>query len=351
MTREHVYIKTGFDVTAPESITGQVNERCNYKCQYCHFWRIEEYAKEMSIDEWQQALLSLKDFIGRYIIQFVGGEPFVKKGFVDLLSFCHQRGIDWGVITNGSAFNAKIVKKVVAAEPTNINISVDAPDAEVHDFVRGAPGSLDAIGDGIVRLREERERTGRRFPIRIKPTITRMNFRSLPRLVEWTVAHGADIIDIHPVHIVPFWTPQMRADLRPQEHEMDELRRIIETLIELKKNGAPIETPAHQLRSYPDQFLGRVVKPSIGGPCRVGMRDFIIGPNGDVGVCWEYPKIGNLRSQSARDIWHGGKAQAIRAQTVACPALGKGCANSCLDHRTLLHEVQRAVLMVTKGAL
>jgi len=351
MTRELAYIKSGIDVTAPESITAQVNRRCNYKCQYCGCWRPQDYPQELSIKEWQHALLSLKEFIGRYNIQFLGGEPFIKKGFVDLLTFCRRHEIDWGVITNGSAFSAKIAKKVVAARPSNINISVDSSEALVNDFIRGAPGSLHTIEKGIECLREERERSGYRFPIRIKPTVTRVNFRLLPQLTKWAVAHGADSIDFHPVTTQPFWTPQIKADLMPHAEEIQDLRGVIESLIEMQKNGAPVETPAEKLRSYADQFLGQVVKTSISGPCRVGMRDFHINSSGDVEVCWEYPFIGNVRTESARDIWHSEKAHAIRAQILTCPKLGKECANGCMDNRSLLQDVRRAARMVMKGAL
>ena len=144
----------------------EVIERCNFKCQYCHYWRYEKYSPEMSIEEWKQALLSLKDFIGRYSIKFVGGEPFLKKGFVDLLEFCHGQALDWGVITNGFAFRSNITPRVVAAGPSNIDISVDSPDAEENDLVRGAPGSLENIEAGIRSLRSERDRVQAKFPIR-----------------------------------------------------------------------------------------------------------------------------------------------------------------------------------------
>ena len=350
MAREHLYLSTGLDLTAPESIQGIVNQRCNYKCRYCHFWRIKQYADEISIDEWQQALMSLKEFIGRYVIQFAGGEPFIKKGFVDLLAFCRANGIDWGVTTNGSALGATIVAKVVAACPTNFDVSVDSPDAAVNDLVRGAPGSLDAIGAGIARLRAERDRVGRYFPIRLTPTVSRSTFRSLPRLLAWAAAHGADTVDFHPVHAMPFWTAQMRAELWIGLDDIDAFRTVVDELVEMKRAGAPIETAEERLRSFPDQFLGLPVRAGIAGPCRTGMRDYIIESTGDVRVCWDYPSIGNVRAASAREIWRAATAKAMRAQTVACPKLGKECANSCLDHRSLLQEARRALMLLRAKA-
>src|SRR5258708_44683 len=353
IAREGLYMNSGIDITAPESIRGMVNERCNYRCRYCSCWQQNEYVEEMSIAEWKQALVSLKQFIGTYLIQFSGGEPFIKKGFVDLLQVCHDQDIAWGVITNGSALNSKNVAAIVAAKPCNIDISLDSADAAVNDSVRGAPGSLEAISRGMKCLLAERAATAYRFPIRLKPTISRLTYRGLPELVTWAVEHGADTIDFAPVRPIYelYWTEAIDAELWIRQPEINDLAAVIETLIEMKKAGAPIETPSEKLRSFPEHFLRRRLEPGL-APCRVGMRDFHIHANGDVHVCWEYPPIGNVRLQSAREIWKGARAQEIRAQTVACTRFGTiRCATSCLSHRTITQEMKRALLLVRQMAL
>ena len=35
----------------------------------------------MALEDWQQALLSLKEYIGSYVVNFVGGEPFLYRYF------------------------------------------------------------------------------------------------------------------------------------------------------------------------------------------------------------------------------------------------------------------------------
>jgi MoaA/NifB/PqqE/SkfB family radical SAM enzyme len=342
---EALYLKAGVDNTKPYAIQGLVNERCNYKCLYCDCWRKSDYP-EIGISEWRAALLSLKDFIGSYNIQFGGGEPFVKKGFVELLQFCREQRIDWGVITNGSGFSATVVKQVVESDPSNIDISVDSSRAAVHDAVRGTPGSLEKITDGIGRLVEESKARGRRFPIRIKPTVHLRNFRELPSLVEWTFAVGATTVDFGPV--TP-WTAEVESELWISDPaDLQALGEVVERLIAMKREGAPIETSEAKLRSFPDHFQRKPVSHGV-SPCRVGLRDYHIRPNGDVSMCWFYPPIGNVKLNSARDIWYGAEATRLRAQMVACTKFKSvGCANSCLNHRTFVQEVQRALLMLRR---
>lgn len=311
--REEMYLKFGLEVTKPETIRGIVNQRCNYKCQYCYCWQRNEYP-EISIADWQQGLLSLKDYIGSYLILFSGGEPFIKKGFVDLLEFCNRNHINWGVITNYSAFSQKIVERVVAANPSIIDISVDSPDAYINDVVRGAKDSLNSIGEGIKRLRAERSKNNGQFIIRIKPTITLQNLHTLPDMVAWALECGADTVDFSPVRPEPFWDKENYSKLWINELQINELYRVVQILIEMKKDGAPIETSIEKLLSFTDHFLMKEVRHGA-IPCRVGMRDFHISPTGDVNVCWEYPVIGNITKQSAKDIWESNTALETWAQT------------------------------------
>ncbi len=110
---EELYLHSGKDVTRPVTFYGLVNERCNVKCRYCEYWRLPKYKDEMTIEEWQNALLSIKDFVGTFSISFSGGEPFIKPGFLDLMMFCHTNGIHAGVTTNGSALNRKNAERFV----------------------------------------------------------------------------------------------------------------------------------------------------------------------------------------------------------------------------------------------
>jgi hypothetical protein len=51
------------------------------------------------------------------------------------------------------------------------------------------------------------------------------------------------------------------------------------------------------------------------------LRDSIIRTNGDVEVCFYHTAIGNIKEQSAREIWYGTKADEIWRQTVECERL------------------------------
>ena len=326
---EEVYLKTGFDKTRPVTFYGLVNERCNVKCRYCEYWRREVYKDEMSIEEWQNALLSIKEFVGRYSINFSGGEPFIKPGFIGLLAWCHANGITAGVTTNGSALTRRNAAKVVAAQPFNVNISVDGPSAEIHDYLRGYPGLFAKLSAGIGHLLEERRHQNVMFPITIKPTVNSHNFRHLPALVEWAQAIGATSVSPQPMNR---WTPETYDELWIEEAELPEFEAVIEQLIAMKRAGAAILTPEHVLGLMPDHFREKKAPEEV-MPCRVGLRNYFIRTNGDVEMCGlGFPTIGNVKTQSAREIWYSADARTTRADTVACDKL---CLITCLSQKTL----------------
>ena len=340
--REAVYLATGTDTTKPRTIGVVLTERCNYKCLSCACWRKDSDAEEMSLEQWIAAFTDVRKFVGNFMIQFGGGEPFVFKPFLDLVEWCRDAGIRWTVTTNGSAFSPKIAQRVANARPIAVNISVDGATAAVHDHSRGVAGSLQTIARGIETLKIARQRAGSSFAIRIKPTVHRANVREMPALVRWAETIGASSIDFSPVRE---WTPEVATQLWLGRADEDELKAVMGRLIAMKRAGAPIETEEWRISSWVAHFRGEALTPTL-GPCRVGLRDYCILPNGDVRSCWFYPVLGNVKNSSARAIWRDVATEKLRAQMTHCPSFGNAkCASSCLSHRTLAEDARRVILL------
>lgn len=330
---------TGSDHTLPIFIRCGLTERCNYRCRYCFHWRQDQYSDEMSLSEWQRALLSLKELVHPLVIQFVGGEPSIWPEFFELLDFCRAEDINWGMITNGSTLTRQNVRRIVAAAPTNIDISIDGSKSQVHDAARGIPGSLERLTCGIRLLSGERDRGGFRFPIRIKPTVHRLNVGNLVALVDWTKGVGATSIDFSPVRL---WSEKEKEELWiTSSDDLHSLQSQVAELISRKRRGEPIETSEAKLLGLVDHFEGRELNHGAVN-CRAAMRDFLITANGDVSVCGCFPPIGNVRRESAKNIWQSAAAQAARRQSLQCRVYTTtSTATSCIAHRSLFQDAKR----------
>jgi len=338
---ESLYIKSGVDFTRPVTFHALVNERCNCKCRHCEYWRQAEYIPEMSIEEWQKTLLSIKEFVGRFSVNFSGGEPFIKKGFIDLLRFCRDNDILAGVTTNGALLNEKNVQALVAARPFNLNISLDSTTAAVHDYVRGMTGLFERIVRGIGLLKAEQHKQGVTFPIIVKPTVMSANFRELPEIVRWAEKIGATAVNFQPLGR---WTPETYDELWIEEKEMAEFERVIERLVEMKRAGSPIMNSEEILRLMPASFREEKASPEH-LPCRIGLHEFYIRPDGEVKLCFHFPSIGNTTRESAREIWTGAKAKKIREATIKCDKL---CLLTCLSQKSLVNKASQALTILNR---
>jgi MoaA/NifB/PqqE/SkfB family radical SAM enzyme len=338
---ESLYIKTGVDFTRPVTFHALFNERCNCKCRHCEYWRQAEYIPEMSVEEWQKTLLSIKEFTGRFTINFSGGEPFIKKGFIDIIQFCRDNDILAGVTTNGALLNEKNVAALVTARPFNLNISVDSTRPEVHNYVRGMSGLYERIVRGIELLKKEQKKQGVTFPIIIKPTIMSLNFRELPEIVRWATGIGATAVNFQPLGR---WTPETYDELWIEEKDMAEFEGIIDQLIQMKRSGSPIMNSEEILRLMPASFREEKASPEH-LPCRIGLHEFYIRPDGEVKLCFHFPTIGKTTEQSAREIWTGEKAQKIRQATLKCDKL---CLLTCLSQKSLVNKASQALTILSR---
>lgn len=348
-TNESVYFATGLDLSKPRTIQAVVNERCNYRCRYCDFWRLKNYQAELDVDTWIAALGSLKAFIGRYSVQFAGGEPFIKKNFMAIPEYCASQGIDWGVITNGSRLTDALCQRIAAAAPLNVDISVDSANSEIHNFVRGKKNSLQDLESAIKRLRDARDKSGSAFAIRIKGTVHRLNAAVLPELLQWVEMVGADTLDLSAV--TP-WTEEVETELwLDDKQSQQQLQESIERLIDLKAEGLPLENSELQLRGMLHHFQRKTVDMGV-SHCRLGLRDFHIRPNGDVISCALYEPLGNIARQPAKDIWRSAKSRDTRAKMSRCDKMGEsGCANFCLaSQQPFSQQIKRGMLLLKQVA-
>lgn len=337
---EAVYTTSGINCTRPSDIRATLTERCNYKCVYCQHWRQEAYTPEISLVEWQHILSSIRNYTGHYAVQFLGGEPMIMPWFSELALFCHDSKIDWGVVTNGSSLSKSRVAQIVAAQPLNIDISIDSRSEKINDTARGIKGAMQRVSQGVAALIAARAAASANFPIRLKTVVTRQNFASLPDLVAWAESMPGVLVDFSPVRL---WRPEEMAAQYPMAGpEMNALARCIDQLKRLQRNGAPIETSISKLEAIVPHFRG---EPSIHGvgSCHVGLRSLDIRPNGDVNHCWKFEKIGNLLQSSMKDIWEDANRRETVDETLSCNLYQTTCSMSCTAHRTLGQDIRRGL--------
>jgi radical SAM protein with 4Fe4S-binding SPASM domain len=175
----------------------KITSRCNLRCQMCDYWQTRH---ETSLDTaaWRAVLDGLRES-GCRKVHFSGGEVFLRRDFLDIVEHASGVGLKVNMTTNGTLLGRERVKRLVRARPNSISLSLDGPRAEIHDRIRGIPGSFDRTCRVIREIRRRGERFGRIPRIRINFVIMRENWRRSAQMVELARALGAT--ELHPMPV------------------------------------------------------------------------------------------------------------------------------------------------------
>ncbi|MEI7474206.1 MAG: radical SAM protein [bacterium] len=133
----------------PTVLLSSITQNCNYKCAGCWADNYEQ-KEDLPIETWKRVFDEARDEMGMHIMPVVGGEPFIRKDFLDL---CEQYpDCIFLVFTNGSLLTdstiARIKKMGNIAPMFSLSGLKDATDA-----VRGE-GAFDKVMEKMDKLKE-----------------------------------------------------------------------------------------------------------------------------------------------------------------------------------------------------
>lgn len=168
-----------------------VTDRCDLRCIYCmsERMRFRPRTELLSIEELDRLCTA---FIQRGVrrLRFTGGEPLVRKGFLELLHSVRRHlgeGLDEITVTTNGVQLADFAAPLFAAGVRRVNVSVDSIDRET--FARIArrdrlPQVLEGIDAAVA--------TGLKVKINTV-ALKHDNAHEIPDLVKWAHARGHDI--------------------------------------------------------------------------------------------------------------------------------------------------------------
>ena len=140
------------------------------------------------------------------------------------------------------------------------------------------------------------------------------------------------------------WTRETYDELWIEEEHHQELQEVVDELIEMKQQGLPIMNSELTMGMWVAHFKEEKA-PVSAMPCRVGLRNYCIRSNGDVESCWYYPPIGNIKEQTAEEIWKSDEAVVRREETTACDRL---CLFSCLSTNSFTNKLKTGIQLLSE---
>jgi cyclic pyranopterin phosphate synthase len=227
-----------------------VTDRCDLRCTYCMPRRMtflprSELLTLEELDRVASAFIRL----GVRKLRLTGGEPLVRKGFIDLVGrlsrHLHTGRLDELTLTTNGSRLAEHAGALAAAGVRRVNVSLDSLDPERFSRItRG--GRLADVREGI----DSAIAAGIRVKIN-SVALLHDNFEELPEIAAWAHSIGADftVIEVMPLGAV-------EADRLDQYVPLTEVRRRLEQRWRLTDVALDSGGPARYARTDEDGLIG-----------------------------------------------------------------------------------------------
>ncbi len=335
-------IRTGMVLTAPVTYYIIFSGKCNLACSFCTIYK--EPDPILTEETMLRLVREAKELSGSgFNISLSGGEPTIYKPTYSSMALARELGVNFGMTTNGLALTKDNVKRILGHDPFNINISLESVDPEINEKLRPGRFSTQRTLQGIANLLEEKKRTGARVSVIVKPTITEINFHTLPDLVRHFGKEGPVQVNFQPFvgsKDDPHWVKNLSG-----------FAGMVKELKSLRDDGYPIIGDDETLDGFVHYFEnpppeGELPHLDLNGKkrnCDIGLRSMFIYPNGDAHFCDFLKKpIGNIHQNSLREIFRGETADRQRHHMVNCSI---DCQQTCKRKSSLMSKARAFLKM------
>ncbi len=282
--RQELQKRTG--MFAPTTLLISPTMRCNLSCEGCY---AAEYAHQQDLDrELVQRIIDEGNEMGVYLFTFLGGEPFLYGGLIDIARANPHTYFQ--VFTNGTLLNDRVITEIAGTGNIAPMLSVEGT-REATDHRRGQ-GIYDVVMGAMDRLGEAG------VPFGYSVTVTRDNYKILTsdEFVDPLIAKGA-LIGWHFLYMPIGRDPGV--EMMPTPKEREEFRLGI---LDMRRTKA----------IFPVDFWGDA--PYVGG-CIAGKHYGHITSEGWVEPCiFTHFAVDNIHDVSLLDAFNSSYFREIRSR-------------------------------------
>jgi len=304
--------------TPPYQIEINPTNKCNLNCLHCQARGKKEYksGEEEKITNriYKRIIREASDLGVKKIHLSGGGEPLISQKIYKIIKQIKKNRITGSLVTNGTLFEKKIIKKMIKLGWDNILYSIDGPNAEIHDYIRNQEGTFDRAIKSIKTFNLLKEKLKKDKP-RIEMCLV-LNSYNYNKIKEYI--HLACFLNIKKIFIQPIRVnkDQLGKKFLLDNNQKKEFNNSIKSLLK-EANKFNIETNLNEFdnilvekSSHIDEIIGEYMdkKKDIASlPCYSPWYFMGIRPNGDVYPCGvdSSKPFGNILYNSLRDIWFG----------------------------------------------
>jgi MoaA/NifB/PqqE/SkfB family radical SAM enzyme len=273
---------------------------CNFNCSHCYS-RAAAYPRELPTSGFREIARQIVD-ANTFKVGLGGGEPLIRKDCYEILGILGEGGVDTNVTTNGWFVDILRCERLLKVGLGTLYVSLDSPDAEIHDRFRRKPGSHAAV----IRCLHVAHQVG--LSVKLSSVITQINVTELRRFVALAEEMQLAGIEFKRFRASGNGVSNMHAySLRGEQEQL------LHAQIERFKHESGLDIAL---------IYGAEAGPSGDSGCPCGSKSICIRPNGDVSPCaYGEAVIGNLTATTLTDLWRNSPELKLMREIGSCSAL------------------------------
>jgi radical SAM protein with 4Fe4S-binding SPASM domain len=297
----------------PVSIVWEITLACDLACQHCGSRAGRRRRDELSTAEALDLVDQMAE-LGTRDVGLIGGEAYLRKDWLEIVAAVRAAGMECGLQSGGRNLSEERLASAAVAGLQGVGLSIDGL-RDVHDQVRGVPGSYDLA---LAALRNVSAYG------MVASINTQINTRSMPQLRElMDIIIDAGATNWQVAITVAMGNAADHPELLLQPWQTLELMPLLAELsLEGRKRGLFLQ-PANNIGYFGpyESTIRNVIEDEIHWHgCNAGDTVFGIEADGTIKSCPGLSRDyagGNIRDRSLRDIWENSEPIAFtRRRTV-----------------------------------
>lgn len=166
----------------------EITNMCNLRCKHCYLYdELVSPSSPPSNELDTQQCICVVDQIeemNTFHLIVQGGEPFARPDIIEILSYMGEKKFWTQVDTNATLIDENIARDLTETGIKHLFVSLEGPNAEINDAVRGMRSFERAIR-GIGYLRDFG------IPFYTQMTVNKLNYTAIEDIADFSLGIGA----------------------------------------------------------------------------------------------------------------------------------------------------------------
>lgn len=298
----------------PYYISAELTKQCDLRCIHCYADAGPPQVNELSTERWLEILDEFYR-LGCQTVNLTGGDPLAHPDIYDILDFC-KRKFNVVIPTSGYRIDEDMVTKLSQYKNIeHIQVSLDGPDPETHNKIRGRKDSFQKATKAITLLSERGGVT-----VHVAMVVLPQNEDKIEDTIKLARKLGAKVFGAGRIYSLGRARGKFslsRERLIALDKKVSDLSKKYSDETFHVKGRDP-----NQLQQYlfpedmsPDEILayGDILINLLGGNCGAGYRSLFLTAEGDVLPCGMMEVcLGNVAETSVEEVLHSFLVRAFR---------------------------------------